>query len=96
MQKVTVLHNQNLLDVTMQSTGKAENLMKIAAYNNLVPTEPLAPGTVLTIPDTVDTDADIVRYYAANGIQPATALTATQTENLELTFWQKVVNAFRK
>jgi hypothetical protein len=40
-------------------------------------------------------DEDIVRYYAANNIQPASALTEEITEELELTFWQKVIKAFK-
>jgi hypothetical protein len=94
MQKITVLHNQSLLDIAIQTTGKAENLLKIATENNLVPTEPLMPGAVLTIPDTVEMDTEIVKFYGANGIVPATALTE-ELQNINLTFWQKVVNTFR-
>lgn len=93
---VTVLNNQSLLDIAIQATGKAENMLKIAVANNLVPTEPIAPGAVLKIPDTVDFDQDIVRYYTANNIQPATALTAEQAQQLTpLTFWEKVVKIFK-
>jgi hypothetical protein len=92
---VTALNNQTLLDIAIQTTGKAENLLKIAMANDLVPTEPIAPGTVLTIPDTVEMDEDIVRYYAANNIQPATALTEEIKEELELTFWQKVIKTLQ-
>ena len=93
---VTALHNQSLLDIAIQATGKAENFLKIAVANGLVPTEPITPGAVLIIPDTVAIDEDILRYYLANGIVPATQLTAGQTVNLDLTFWQKVVKAFKQ
>ena len=38
--EVTVLDNQTLLDIAVQTTGKAENFLKIAMANNLVPTAP--------------------------------------------------------
>lgn len=93
---IKVLHNQSLIDIATQYTGKAENYLQIAMENNLVPTDPITPGTTLTIPDDIEKDEDIVRYYTANGIQLATELTETQTEALELTFWQKVIKAFTK
>ncbi len=94
--QITVLHNQSLLDIATQYTGIPENYLQIAMENDLVPTDPITPGTTLTIPEDIEKDEDIVRYYTANGIQPATELTETQTEALELTFWQKVIKAFTK
>ncbi|MEE9408120.1 MAG: hypothetical protein V3V28_08605 [Polaribacter sp.] len=94
--QVTILNNQTLLDIAIQRTGKAENLLKIAVANNLVPTELIAPGTTIVIPDTVDIDEDIIRYYTANNVLPATALTEEQKTELELTFWKKVFRAFKK
>jgi hypothetical protein len=90
---VTALNNQTLVDIAIQTTGKAENFLKIAMANDLVPTEPIAPGTVLIIPDTVEIDEAIVRYYSANGVVPATQLTDEQTQTQELTFWEKVIKA---
>ena len=87
---VTVLNNQTLLDIAMQATGKAENFLKIAMANGLVPSDQPAPGTILTIPDQVEVDADILRFYKANNIKPATGLSAEETESLELTFLEKV------
>lgn len=88
--EVTSLNNQSLLDIAIQTTGKAENRLKIAMENDLVPTEPIAPGTILTIPEGIDKDDQVVRYYEANGIFPATELTETQEKKQELTFIQKV------
>jgi hypothetical protein len=90
---ITVLNNQTLLDTAIQTTGKAENWLKIAMANDLVPTEPIAPGTVLTIPDTVEMDEDIVRYYAANNIQPATLFLEEIT--IELTCEEKLYECFK-
>jgi hypothetical protein len=93
---VTALNNQSLLDIAIQTTGKAESFLQIAMENNLVPTEPIAPGTILTIADTVEKDENILRYYKANNIVPATELTETQSEGLVLTFWQRIIKTFTK
>ena len=42
--QITVLNNQSLLDVALQTTGKPENYLQIAKENNLVPSELIAPG----------------------------------------------------
>ena len=91
---ITTLNNQTLLDVAIQATGRAENWLKIAMVNNIVPTAPIAPGTVLMIPDTVDTDAAIVRYYSANGVVPATGLTKV-LQVVELNCEQKLYECFK-
>jgi hypothetical protein len=90
---ITVQNNQSLLDLAIQVTGRAENFLKIAMANNLVPTELIAPGTILIIPDDIEIDEEIVRYYNANNIVPATELTEIQTKSVQLTFWQRVVKA---
>ena len=90
----TVLHNQTLVDVAIQQTGKAENLLKIAMANNLVPTEPIAPGTIIEIPVTVDIDEDIVRFYQANNVMPATAL-GDDLEALALSCEEKLYKCFK-
>lgn len=73
--KVTALNNQSLIDIAIAITGKADSFLQIAMANGLVPTAELEAGTELTIPEGLELDNDIVRYYQANGIQPATALT---------------------
>tara|TARA_B110000285_G_scaffold234059_1_gene309713 strand:- start:3426 stop:3710 length:285 start_codon:yes stop_codon:yes gene_type:complete len=91
---VIALNNQTLLDIAIQTTGKAENWLKIAMANDLVPTAPIAPGTVLMIPDTVDSDEAIVRYYSANGVVPATGLTEV-LQIVELNCEQKLYECFK-
>lgn len=91
---ITVLNNQSLLDISIKTTGRAENFRKIAMANNLVPTEPIPPGTILTIPADIEIDQDIVRYYNVNNIVPASAL----SENLEvpeLTCEEKLYECFK-
>lgn len=92
--EVTVLNNQSLLDIAIQTTGKAENLLKIAMANNLVPTEPIAPGTILNIPEIIEIDQDIVRYYNANNVVPATSL-SDELSVIELTCEEKLYECFK-
>jgi hypothetical protein len=72
---VTALNNQTLLDIAIQTTGKAESFIIIAMANNLVPTAPLVAGSILIIPDTVANDEEILRFYKANNVVPASGLT---------------------
>ena len=88
--QITALNNQSLIDLSIQLTGKAENLLKLAMANNLVPSEPIPEGTEIVIPEGLEIDTDIVRYYEANGILPATQLNFELEEQIELTFLQKV------
>lgn len=92
---VTVLNNQSLVDVAIQTTGLAENFLKIAVANNLVPTEPIEPGTVLSIPDGIEKDEQIVNYYTVNDILPATALKEELLLNLELSCEEKLYQCFK-
>lgn len=92
--EVTVLNNQSLLDIAIQTTGKAENLLKIAMQNDLVPTEPIAPGTILKIPADIEIDQDIVRYYKANNVVPATSL-SDELSVIELTCEEKLYECFK-
>lgn len=78
--QITVLNNQSLLDIAIQTTGKAENFLKIAIANNLVPTDAIAPGTILTIPEDIEKDEAIINYYKANSIVPATAINEFEAE----------------
>lgn len=79
MQK-TVLHNQSLLDFAIQRTGTLESLFQLAIENGISITDELETGRFLLIPDNVKKDVDVLAYYNEKGIQPATALTAEETE----------------
>jgi len=68
------IEGQSLLDLSIQSTGLAENYLKIAIANNLVPTDKLSPGKELIIPEGVVVNKDMLRYYQSKGITPATEI----------------------
>ena len=72
--KVIVLNNQSLIDVAIQHTGTIENAFKIAVANGLSLTDELQPGAQLIIPADVEMNSDVVNYFSAKGIQPATGL----------------------
>lgn len=70
---ITALHNQNLLDISVQHTGTVENCFKIAVSNGLSVSDDLVPGQEIIIPIDVVIDKEILNYYKAKEIQPATA-----------------------
>ncbi|MFJ1429481.1 hypothetical protein ACILE2_01585 [Capnocytophaga canimorsus] len=84
--KVIVLHNQSLLDTCLQHTGTIESLFELALANELSVTDDLTAGQVLslTLSEGEGTkDKDILNYYTAKNIQPATGFTQTDLQVLE-------------
>ncbi len=70
--KVVALHNQTLLDISIQHTGTVENCFKIAVANGLSVSDEITPGQELKIPSDVKIDKEILNYYKAKELQPAT------------------------
>ncbi|ATA75219.1 hypothetical protein [Capnocytophaga sp. H2931] len=84
--KVIVLHNQSLLDTCLQHTGTIESLFDLALANDLSVTDDLTAGQVLSLPLSEGEgtkDKDILGYYTAKNIQPATGFTQTDLQVLE-------------
>ena len=71
---ITVLHNQSLLDVSIQHTGSVFNAFKIAVANGLSVSDSLIAGSELMIPNEVQNDDDVLNYYRSKNLQPATAI----------------------
>lgn len=95
--KVTVLNNQSLIDIAIQTTGKAENFLQIAMDNNLVPTDPIEPGTVLSISNTVEAETNITQYFDKRQIHPTSGLTkALEDTVVDLTCEEKLYNCFKE
>ncbi|AZA90913.1 Uncharacterised protein [Chryseobacterium nakagawai] len=79
MTTITLLHNQSIIDIAIQYTGKAENCFEIALVNNISVSQFLEPGTAIKIPFTsevnTDIDNDVVQYYVFKQLQPASEIT---------------------
>ena len=86
---ITILHNQSLLDIAIQHTGAAENTFAVAVTNGLSLTDDLPAGAEIQLPDNVNKDSDVLNYYTAKRLQPATAvILPPEEERLEgIGYW---------
>jgi hypothetical protein len=87
--EVIILHNQSLLDIAIQHTGAVENTFALAVVNGLSLTDDLPAGTEIKLPDSVNKDSDVLNYYTAKRLQPATAvIMLSEAERLEgIGYW---------
>ena len=87
--KINVLPLQSLLDIAIQHTGAVESVFAIAVANGLSLTDDLPAGTEIKIPDSVNKDSDVLNYYTAKRLQPATAvILPPEEERLEgIGYW---------
>ncbi|AUS06488.1 hypothetical protein [Pseudotamlana carrageenivorans] len=74
MNQVIVLHNQSLLDLCIQGYGNLVPLMDLAIANGISITDILTPGTVLVLPESVNQNTDIQKYYKDKQLTPATSV----------------------
>lgn len=86
---ITILHNQSLLDLAVQHTGAVESVFAIAVANGLSLTDDLPAGAEIQLPDNVNKDSDVLNYYSAKRLQPATAvILPPEAERLEgIGYW---------
>ncbi len=84
-----ILHNQSLLDIAIQHTGAVENIFAMAVANGLSLTDDLPAGTEIKLPDSANKDSDVLNYYTAKRLQPATAvIMLSEAERLEgIGYW---------
>lgn len=87
--KVKVLPLQSLLDLAVQHTGAVENTFAMAVANGLSLTDDLPAGAEIQLPDNVNKDSDVLNYYTAKRLQPATAvILPSEAERLEgIGYW---------
>ena len=78
---ITVLHNQSLLDLALQHTGGIESIFELAVLNGKSVTDDMVAGASLLVEAT--TNKDILAYYTAKNIQPATAFTKADEQVFE-------------
>ena len=70
---ITALHNQSLLDLALQHTGTIESVFEFAEANTLNITDDVQAGKTLVLPAEAFSNKDILGYYIAKNLQPATA-----------------------
>ena len=93
--EILVLHNQSIFDIAIQHTGSVFNAFKIAVANGLAVSDILGPGNKLMIPGNIENNGDILNYYTAKKIQPATALVAGTIEAEKGIGWMQVGTNFK-
>lgn len=72
MNRVSVLHNQNVADIAIEKQGDIRSVFEIALNNDLSVTDTLVSGLVMVIPDTQYKNIDITTYYARRNQKIAT------------------------
>ena len=80
---ITVLHNQSLLDLALQHTGTIESIFEFAEANSLNITDDVVAGNTLVLSAETFTNKDILSYYTAKKLQPATAFTKADEQVFE-------------
>ena len=70
---ITALHNQSLLDLALQHTGTIESVFEFAEANAINITDDVQAGKTLVLPAEAFSNKDILNYYIAKNLQPATA-----------------------
>ena len=78
---ITALHNQSLLDLALQHTGTIESVFELAEANSLNITDDVQAGTPLYLGEGVRND--ILAYYTAKNLQPATAFSKEDEQVFE-------------
>ena len=80
---VTVLHNQSLLDLALQHIGTIESIFELAEANTLNISDDVVAGKTLVLPAEAFTNKDILGYYTAKNLQPATAFSKEDEQVFE-------------
>ncbi|MEB3041651.1 hypothetical protein [Capnocytophaga gingivalis] len=80
---VTVLHNQSLLDLALQHTGTIESIFEFAEANTINITDDAQAGKTLVLPAEAFTNKDILGYYTAKNLQPATTFSKEDEQVFE-------------
>jgi hypothetical protein len=75
MSKVTIRHNQSVLDLSIQPFGTLEALMEMAFVNDISVTDELIEGDELELANFQNGQIEIMAFYAKHNIKPATGLT---------------------
>ena len=86
-----VLHNQSLLDFTLQHCGTLDALFQTAITNSISITSEIVSGSELLIPVDALVDNDILQFYSIKGIKPAFGNTVNELLIPELGIGQMAI-----
>lgn len=81
--QITVLHNQSLLDLALQHTGTIESVFELAEANALNITDDVQAGAPLYLGEGLGVRNEILSYYTAKNLQPATAFSKEDEQVFE-------------
>lgn len=84
IQNVTVIKHQTLFDISLMVYGNIEGVFALCLANDVSITESLKPGQLLIVPEFTNTNNEIVAYYKAKQITPATGLTDQEIKIINL------------
>lgn len=87
MNKIDVLQGQSLYDLAIQETGTIENVFDLAVKNNIAVTDMLPLDTPFIVPKKIEKDKNIVRYYNALNLKPATENKGSIGNAIGINFW---------
>lgn len=76
---VKAIHNQSVLDASIQEFGSVSQTISVALANDVSITDMLAVGTDILVPDVVPNDVRIQNYYKRNQISPTSYLDVVLT-----------------
>lgn len=79
--KVRVIHNQSLLDLSIQIYGSITEVVALAVANNISITANLEPNTIIEAPVIEVSEPTVQDYYQRKRIKPATALSTEDIFN---------------
>ena len=80
MNTITVIKHQSLFDIAIQTYGTIEGIFSLCLENDIAITDELEPGRVLNVPKFDGANNEIVEYYKARNIKPATGITQQEAE----------------
>ena len=80
---ITALHNQSLLDLALQHTGTIESVFEFAEANSLNITDDVQAGAPLYLREGLGVRNEILSYYTAKNLQPATAFSKEDEQVFE-------------
>ncbi|SHG98205.1 hypothetical protein SAMN05443549_109108 [Flavobacterium fluvii] len=72
--KIIALHNQTLSDIAIRHCGTMEAVAEIAILNNMSITDDPIPGQLIAIPAKDYGNQEVINYFSANKVDPATAM----------------------